>query len=209
MAAGAVLGWLWATRPEAWLQINGLEVLTAIGTVGAVWAAVWATGRAEHLREVEAAERISRASASFAIRCTGISNLLKSNLDTADRMQAGPYYPDAYRIVTEAVEDAVAALQAERAAAIAFLPEGCSQRVETAIELLRSAQGNLRLAEPAVAGLNEAGIRAVIKNVLIWGRPAVALLLTAGRECVKVSPGYIEHWPKGLKLIKLGPEHHR
>lgn len=209
VVAGAVFGWLWASRPEAWLEVDVLSVLTAFGTVGAVWAAIWAAGRAERLREIEGAERISRASASFAVRCMGISNLLDVSLCTVSRLRGGSHYPDAYRLASEVVEQTINELQHERAAAIAFLPEACSQRVETAIELLRSAQRNIELVEPALAGMNETGVRAVIANVLTWSEPAVELLRAACQECVKISPHHSEYWPRGLKLIDLDPSHYR
>lgn len=65
LAVGAMVGWLLATRPLAITQVPILEVMTALGTVGAVWAALWQARRA-HQREDEREESTRIAAADDA-----------------------------------------------------------------------------------------------------------------------------------------------
>lgn len=56
--AGCVIGWLWGERPELLRSFSLLEAMTAYGTVGAVWVALWQARKLERIKFEEDRKKI-------------------------------------------------------------------------------------------------------------------------------------------------------
>ena len=58
-AVGLVTGWLWGERPDSLRAIPLLEVMTAFGTVGAVWVSLWQAAKLSSSKNEEDKSKFS------------------------------------------------------------------------------------------------------------------------------------------------------
>lgn len=165
LIAGFALGWIWRDRPEALANVRILDVMTAIGTVGATIAAVGvALWQARHSanREKEKQERVQRdqqdrnhrlaalAAAALEPRLRMIEDEIEFVLSGLQTYASIDIEPETFHELTNQLRSIDLGVALEQLLLIEALPDKCADDIAAGLARLSHTRASVVLWRDAM-----------------------------------------------------------
>lgn len=190
LIAGFALGWIWRDRPEALANVRILDVMTAIGTVGATIAAVGvALWQARHSanREKERQEQVQRdqqdrnhrlaalAAAALVPRLRMIEDEVDFVLTGLQLYTTTDINPEPFNHLANQLQGIDLAVPLDQLLLIEVLPDGCADDVAAGLARLSQTRANIVLWREAIYDPGTTGAHRMLLVERWTGEIAVAL----------------------------------